>query len=556
MTIHALDPSLLRARLSSPDACVLPTMLDRQADRFPDKTLIIFDDGPTWSYAETRDIARGTAAALMALGVKRGDRVLVWLNDGPDIVRVAFGLFYLGAICVPMNPEYRGSVLEHTISYAKADILIMDSAFLERLHDTRIERALTVVALGDAPPRPPPTVSVRILPASVLDPVERPLPDPMPALTPWDVHTIFFTSGTTGVPKGVESTHMHCATMAIDGLRFLEPEDRFVTPCGFFHVGGAYAPWGVINKGASMVVVGRFSASRFWDQVRRHKATTALMIGVMCDFLMRQPPMPDDAESPLRMAIIQPLPSDVGQFMTRFGIDVYTQYDQTETSPPLTSDLIDPARSYPPGFCGQVRPGFEARIVDENDMDVPTGAIGQLVLRCEVPWVIFERYFDMPEQTAKAWRNGWYHTGDMFRVDADGNHFFVDRSKDVIRRRGENISSFEIEHELAAYPGIKAAAAYGVESEFSESEVMVCLEPTDGALIDLKALNEALAGKLPKFMVPRYYRLVDALPRSATDKVTKPDLQAEGVTEDTWDSVMEATPRHPSRVAPIQARGT
>lgn len=535
-----ISSETLLQRIKDPQQCVLPVMLDRQAARVGDKTLFVFDGGPSWSYAETRRIARGTAASFEALGIRRGDRVLVLLEDGPDIVRISLALCYIGAVMAPLNPELKGEVLKNLIDYAEANLLVTAPELLDQLPPATYGSLQRVVVLGDTAPHKSRN-DLELLPAECLS-VSPDDPAPVhPPLAPWEVHSLFFTSGTTGVSKGMESTHAHCATMAIDGLRYLTEQDRFCTPCGYFHVGGANAPWAVVNAGASMLVVGKFSASRFWDQINSHNATVALLIGVMCDFLMNQPPRDDDAENCLRQAVIQPLPDDFGAFSRRFGVQIYTQYDQTETPPAIISEPLDPSDTLASGFCGRVRPGFEARIVDENDCEVPTGTPGELALRCDAPWILATSYFNKPDQTARAWRNGWFHTGDVFRTDAEGNFYFVDRSKDVIRRRGENISSFDVERALAGHPAVEAAAAFAVESEYSESEIMAVVQISEGAEFDPGELMIHMECAVPGFMVPRYLRFMKELPRSATDKVKKDDLQRQGVTVDTWDRLANAS---------------
>jgi crotonobetaine/carnitine-CoA ligase len=530
---HLHSSQALLARVSDPSSCVLPEMLDRQATRLGEKKLFVFADGSSWTYAEARRRARGTAAALEALGVERGDRVLVLLRDGPDMIRISLAVYYLGAVLAPLNPELTGDILTGLVTYSDADLLVTTSDLVEQLSAEQGQRLQRVVVLDDSAPRA--RAGLEMLPGEVLKPSDRD-PKPLdPPLQPWDIHTLFFTSGTTGVSKGVESTHAHCATMAIDGLPDLKEEDRFCTPCGFFHVGGAYAPWAVINRGASMLVVGKFSASRFWQQIRSNAVSVALLVGVMADFLLARPPQPDDADNPLRLVVMQPLTRDAGTFATRFGLSIYTQYDQTETPPAITSEIVDPANMPAQGYCGRLRAGFDARVVDENDCEVPDGQSGELVLRCDAPWIIATGYFRKPEATAQAWRNGWFHTGDIFRRDADGRFFFVDRSKDVIRRRGENISSFDIEAALATHPDVEAAAAFGVQGEFSENEVMAVVQLREGVPLTPEALDAHMAATVPRFMVPRFLRFLSELPRSATDKVKKDELRRQGRTADTWD---------------------
>ena len=537
-----LTPALLEDR-----RCVLPCILETQAERFGDRPLVVFDGSDTWSYADTWNIARGTAAALQALGVKRGDRVLVWLHDGPVMVRLMLGLVVLGAVCAPVNPAYRGSILEHVLGLADAEILVADGTLLGRLKGLKPGRLRTVVAVGghaggdgghaggdgaDAGG----DLGVAVLHDDVLEPLapERFVP-PRDPIEPWDVHSIFVTSGTTGPSKAVPSTHLHIYQMAMDGLHFLDESDRYASPSAFFHIAGPYVFWGIPPRGASVAMIGTFRTRTFWERIRRTKTTATILIGAMADFLLKAPAHPDDRGSGLRKVLQQPLTHDPSAFAERFGVEIYTQFDMTEVGPAIVSESVAGAARPGKGYCGRAHPGFELRLVDENDCEVPAGEAGMLALRCGVPWVIAPGYFRMPEATAAAWRNGWFHTGDVMRCDAHGNYYYTDRAKDVIRRRGENISSFEVEAAVLSHPGVSAAAAYAVDVEVGEGEVMVAVETVEGVAVDPSDLCGFLDVRLPPFMVPRYVRFVHPLPRSVTDKINKAELRGEGVTPDTWD---------------------
>ena len=525
-----LTPALLEDR-----RCVLPCILEEQARRLGDRPLVVFDDGDTWSYADTWDIARGTAAALQALCVKRGDRVLVWMQDGPTMVRLMLGLVVLGAVYTPVNPAYRGPILEHVIGLADADLLVADSALLDRLQGMTIGALRTVVAVG-GPARGGFDRDLEFRDENVLDPLapERFVPSSTP-INPWDVHSIFFTSGTTGPSKAVLSTHLHIYQMAMDGLHFLDESDRYASPSSFFHIAGPYMFWGIAPKGASVAMIGPFRTRTFWEQIRRTRTTATILIGAMADFLLKAPAQRDEKGTGLRKVLQQPLTHDPAAFAERFGVEIYTQFDMTEVGPVIVSESLAGATRPQKGYCGRAHPGFELRLVDENDCEVAAGAAGTLAIRCSVPWVITPGYFKMPESTAAAWRNGWFHTGDVMRRDSQGNYYYVDRAKDVIRRRGENISSYEVEGAVLSHPAVSAAAAYAVGVDVGEGEVMVAVETVDGASVDASALCAFLDERLPGFMVPRYVRFVQPLPRSVTDKINKASLRTEGVTSDTWD---------------------
>ena len=525
-----LTPALLEDR-----RCVLPCILEAQAARLRDRPLVVFDEGDTWTYADTWAIARGTAAALQALGVKRGDRVLVWLHDGPTMVRLMLGIVVLGAVYVPVNPAYRGAILEHVIGLVDAKLMVADGALLDRLRGMAKGALRTVVAVGGGAGNGLDR-ELEVLDDRVLEPLapER-FVAPSNPIEPWDVHSIFFTSGTTGPSKAVLSTHLHIYQMAMDGLRFLDESDRYASPSAFCHIAGPYVFWGIPPKGASVAMIGTFRTGTFREQVRRTGTTATILIGAMADFLLKASAHPSDRDTSLRKVLQQPLTHDPSAFAERFGVEIHTQFDMTEVGPCVVSESITAASRVEKGYCGKAHPGFELRLLDENDCEVPTGVPGQLAVRCGVPWVVTPGYLAMPEATASAWRNGWFHTGDVMRCDAHGNYYYVDRVKDVIRRRGENISSYEVEAAVLSHPEVAAAAAYAVDVDVGEGEVMVAVEPVDGAAVDPGALCRFLEPRLPRFMVPRYVRIMRSLPRSVSDKINKARLRAEGRTPDAWD---------------------
>ena len=526
----------LGSKLPSADACVLPRMLDKQAARFPDRTLVVFDQGQRWTYAEARRLARGTASALQALGVARGERVLILLPDGPVIVRLHLAISYIGAIYVPINTALRGNLLEHIINSAKSTLLIIHSDFVDRLERIATPQLRSVVVV-DGQQRVAKLDQVQWLDESRIAPMKSELMLPDPPLEPWDIQAIFYTSGTTGPSKGVLCTHVHTWYMAVGGIPFLRESDRYMSPSAYFHIAGAYVPWAVIYHGASMAIVGIFRSGEFWSQIKRTGTTATIVIGAMADFLLKAPPSPDDANNALRVINQQPLAHDAPAFAERFNVQLYTQFDMTEVGPAIASDVFGAECRFDMGYCGRVRDGFEIRLMDEFDREVPLGEVGELSVRCRLPWLIAHGYFDMPQASEKAWRNGWFHSGDAFRRDEAGNYYFVDRLKDAIRRRGENISSMEVEQELLSYPSVNAVAAYAAPSEHGEDEVMVAIEPVAGTTIEPKTLVEFLIPRMAHFMVPRYFRFLETLPRSATDKIQKPALRDQGVTADTWDRI-------------------
>jgi len=510
-----------------PGNCVLRYVLDRHADTQPERTFALFADDSSWTWGETRQIARRFAAGFTALGVSQGDHVLSWLPNGPHAIAVWFALNYLGAVYVPVNISYRGGVLAHVIANSGARLMVADSQLAERLADVELADLKTLVTIGDRPVNVP---GLEILPETVLSRAEGEPGEPSRPIMPWDTQSIIYTSGTTGPSKGVLSSYRHAACMC-EALDNVTRDDRAMVNLPLFHVGGTNAVNRMLLNGGSVAIVEAFDTRTFWDTIRRTGCTTMTLLGAMVPFLLKEPPSPRDRDHTLRQAVMVPLSEDAPEFTRRFGVDIYTVFNMTEISCPIVSEANPTVAK----TCGRVREGFHARIVDDNDVEVAIGEVGELLVRSDIPWALNHGYNRNPEATAKAWRNGWFHTGDAFRRDADGNYFFVDRKKDALRRRGENISSFEVESELLAHPQIREAAVIGVPSEFGEDEVMAIIAPVEGAQIDMEELTAFLTRRLPHFMTPRYIRVMSELPRTPTQKVEKYILREQGLTDDAWD---------------------
>lgn len=519
---HHLDP-----RMPAPEACIQRLMLEHWASVQPDKIFAVFADGSTWTYAETLDVTIRTANALRALGVRQRERVMVWLPTSADCLRVWFGLNYLGAVFVPLNLAYRGNLLQHALTLSEARIGIVHAELHERLGDIDCKQLETIVVLGG---ESLPVKGLKVLPGATLESTDTNPPALEREIAPWDLQSIIFTSGTTGPSKGVLSSYVHLYSMAISAP-FLDGDDRYLITLPMFHSGGVMPVTAMLIHGGSIAIVESFNTENFWPTVRRAQITTVILLGVMGSFLLKRPPSHDDKAHTLRTCTYVPLNDTAPQFHARFGTDIHTHFNMTEISMPIVSQANPTAL----GSAGRPRAGVEVRLVDENDCEVAVGAIGEMVVRTDCPWAMNHGYAANPEATARAWRNGWFHTGDGFRRDADGNFFFVDRLKDAIRRRGENISSFEVESEVLAFPAIREAAAIAVKSEVAEDEVMAVVALREGEAFDPAELLEFLRPRMAHFMIPRYVRVVDALPRTPTAKIEKVKLREEGLTADTWD---------------------
>lgn len=508
--------------------CVLGPLMDRNAAERPDAAFAVFEDGTEWSYADIHRITRETAAGLAELGIRPGDHVGVWLPNGTDAIRVWFGINYLGAVCVPINQAYRGGLLEHAITLSDIKLLILHAGLSDRLAEVQTAKLEALVVLSGAPaanlPLPHHGTEALIGDPAILETIDR-------TRAPWDLQCLMFTSGTTGPSKAVRSSYLHLYSVSYYPYRMFTADDRAMVNLPLFHVGGTVSVYVMLVRGGSIAVVESFRISEFWDTVKRYKTTVATLLGSMTPLISAAPETPEDADTPLKYGFMVPLVQDARAFGRRFGCEIYTLFNMTEVSTPILSEIWPE----PLGTCGRPRPGIEARVVDENDIEVPAEAVGELIVRSDVPWAFSDGYYKNPEATAAAWRNGWFHTGDAFRRDAEGNFFFVDRVKDAIRRRGENISSFEVEAEVSAHPNVKECAVVAVRDEIGEEEVLAVLVLNDAEAHDPAEMIRFFVERMPHFMVPRYLRVVKAMPMTPTQKIRKNVLREEGATSDTWD---------------------
>jgi carnitine-CoA ligase len=517
----------LDARMPPPDECVQRYRIEHWAREQPEKIFAVFADGEQWTYAQTRSIAIRTANAFRALGVAQSERVLVWLPNCADCLRVWFGLNYLGAVFVPLNLAYRGALLEHSIGLSEARLAVLHAQLHLRLNDVDRKTLREAVVLGGPPGE---IAGLTMRPANALDSDDETPPELERAIAPWDLQSVIFTSGTTGPSKGVMSSYLHLHQMA-GSAPFLSRDDRYMVNLPMFHSGGVMPVTAMLIHGGSIAMVDAFDTDDFWPMIRSRRITTTILLGVMGGFLLKRPPSPDDKAHTLKTCTYVPLNETAPQFHARFGTEIYTHFNMTEISMAIVSKANPTAL----GSAGRARAGVEARIVDENDCELPVGSVGELIVRTDCPWAMSHGYAGNPAATAAAWRNGWFHTGDGFRRDAEGYFYFVDRLKDAIRRRGENISSFEVESEVLAFPAIREAAAVAVKSDIAEDEVMAVVAIREGENFNPAELIEFLRLRMAHFMVPRYVRVVEALPRTPTAKIEKVKLRNEGLTPDVWD---------------------
>lgn len=523
MTEAKEAPSIrLDPRFPPLEDCIPRHVLDRRARLHPERLFVQFEDGTTWTYGQLAEQVRTAAVGLQQLGVRQGQHVVVWLPNGPQALALWFATGYVGAVYVPLNTAFRGRILEHALTVAEGSLIIAHDKLIERLADcSRAVPDLRVVVGG--PARDGWRDESAVFRAQGrLAALER-------EIMPWDLQSIVFTSGTTGPSKGVMQSYLQQHVIASGG-GFLSEHDRYLMTLPLYHQGGLTAVNRMFLRGGALVMADGFSTSTFWDMVRTTGATSTTLMGAMAKFLSKAPPSPQDREHTLRSVVIVPL-EDQYEFARRFGVDVYSVYNMTELAAPLETQ----ANPESLGTCGRARPGFELRIVDEHDCEVPVGESGELIVRSEWPWALTSGYYKDAQATSHAWRNGWFHTGDCFSRDTEGNYFFRDRLKDAIRRRGENVSALEVEAEIMAHPCVHEAAVVAVPSDSSEDDIMAVVTAAPGQTIDPAELLEFLRPRMAYFMVPRYVRIVPAMPKTPSHKVQKHLLRSEGVTAEVWD---------------------
>jgi len=512
--------------LPAPGECVVGDLLSRWARERPDRHFLEFEDGGAWTFAEALDRVQRAAAGLRSLGVEHQSHVLCWMPNAREAVLAWLAANYLGAVHVPLNTGYRGRLLQHAIALSDAKVMVVHVSLLPRLAEIDPAPLRDVIVIGGPPPE---SGRLAVHAATVLEGADR--AEPSRPVAPWDPNYIILTSGTTGPSKAVICTYVQSWCGAAMGMDYFDADDRVLANLPLFHVSGAGAVMDRLTKGGTCVLMDGFKPDAFWDIVRRFDISGCCLVGAMTQFLLRQPPSEHDRDHPLRNVVTVPWNQDSCAVAERYGLQMHTAFNMTETAVPIRSS----ANPEVLGTCGRPRPGIEARVVDTHDIEVPHGQVGELILRASRPWEITPGYYRNPQATAEAWRNGWFHTGDAFRRDADGNFFFVDRIKDAIRRRGENISSFEVEAEALCHPAVLEAAAVAVPSAESEDEVMLVVTANAGRTVDPHDLLRFLAPRMAHFMLPRYIRVIGEMPKTPTAKIEKHRLRGEGITPDTWD---------------------
>ena len=517
-------------RALPPAQRTLPAMLQRQAAQFGSRPLLRIA-GRQWTHSDAAEAAGVRAGALVQAGVARGDRIAVMCGNRIEFLETFLGAGWMGASIVPVNTASMGPQIEYFLANSAAKLLVIEAAFFDRLKTADLGRTslreVWVVGEGDAAWEPPADVRVSNYPegSEAIAPA---------AVQPGDPLAILYTSGTTGPAKGVICPHAQYFWWGVNSAEVLGVgrDDVLCTTLPLFHINALNTFAQAALTGAEVVFESRFSASGFWPSMRASGATVVYLLGAMVPILLAQPEGDGERDHRVRIGLGPGVPSAAGQaFKARTGVSLLEGYGSTETNFAIATAPDSPRG----GVMGWLRPGFQACVADQDDVALPPGEAGELLLRADEPYAFASGYFNMPEKTVEAWRNLWFHTGDRVVRDADGAFRFVDRIKDAIRRRGENISSFEVEQVLLSHPGVASCAVYPVRSELAEDEVMAALVAREGERIDPVELSRFCEGRLPYFAVPRYIDVLADLPRTENGKVQKFRLRERGVTPSTWD---------------------
>ena len=506
----------------------LGQFLEDVVARNPDKTFIEIG-GQSKSYLEFYDGARKAAAMFADLGICKEDRVCLFLPNCIEYVYSWFGLSLIGAISVPVNTAYKRDEMAYILNNSEAKGLVTDPSLID------VAGAAAELA---------PSVNVKLLrgltgtiPDGWVDYSRahdevKPLGS-LPNVSPDDVSMLVYTSGTTGNPKGVMCTHLMYVAAGQGFAHWTEatPEDRFFTCLPYYHANiQYYSTMGALASGGTLVVVDRFSASRFWGQVREARATVVNFIGMMMPVLAKNERSFDDRDNSVRLFYGSPSfpPEFLADFQERFATDIIVGFGMTETCFGTIELIGEPRRA---GSSGGPRQhpdeGFEnqVRIADQvTGEHLGAGVVGEITIRNPA---IMPGYWRNDEQNAETLKDGWLYTGDLGWVDSDGFLYFVDRKKDIIRRRGENISSQEVENVVKRHPNVLDCAVLAVPSELGEDEVKAYVTPREGATPDPRELVYWCADNLAYFKVPRYWEVRDELPRTPSLRVRKDVLRQE-----------------------------
>jgi crotonobetaine/carnitine-CoA ligase len=518
---------------------VMTFILDDKVKTIGDKVFVRHKEDRI-TYAQLSEGSNKVANSLISeFNVGKGDKIAVMLPNGVDYFFVQFGIAKAGAIMVPINIQAKLDLLTHFLNACDAEMVVIDEQLLPLIRsiENEIPAINTLIVRGPELKKEAftSTKDFNIVPYQELFHAS-PKP-PQIEINWYDPVDIFYTSGTTGISKGIVLPYNHHYHFGLQIVEFgrLGPQDIMYICLPLYHGMGSYMcimPM-LICEG-SIAMSDRFSASGWLKDIREYGATVTWAIYTMGPILMKQPVRKDDADNPLKVYLFSVMPPDmIEAFEKRFGVKLIESYGSTEQEDIAHTPWDE--RRY--GAVGKINSKkYDVKIVNEHDEELAPGKEGEIVSRCKYPYTQMIEYYKMPEETVKTFRNRWLHSGDLGRIDEDGWLYFSGRGKDSIRRRGENISCYELENILSSYENIEESAAIPIPSELGEDDIKVIVVPKSGKSLDFQEVIDFCKVKMPKFMVPRYIEKLDELPKLPNQKVDKVKLKEIGLTPDTWDA--------------------
>jgi len=478
-----------------------------------------------YSYADVLSHTQQAANGLLALGVKPGERVAIMMGNRPEFLWVHFAIKFIGAHSVPINTSQRGATLQHILANSDSVAVVFENALRDAVlsvKDNVPTLRATVVADGPA------GRGVDLTLEKLFDhPDREPQVD---VTTPSAAVGMMYTSGTTGPPKGVVATGYDMAPLqTVFAAIGVKPGETMYTALPLFH-GNALllSAIGSLSLGAKLALAEKFSASRFWDDCRKYDAVEFNTLGGMISILMKQPPKPNDRDNPVRVVLSAACPANVWrEFEQRFDVRLVEFYGMVDSPGFLLNDVGKV------GAMGKPIGGVDFRVVDDHENPLPAGKVGELVFRH--PMGPLTLYYKLPDATSEAYRGGWFHSGDLAEYDDEGFYYFRGRKKASMRRRGENISAWEIESVLNDHPAVLESAAYAVPSELGEDEVMVAVVVRPGDTLAPAELLDFCQGRMAHYAVPRYVDFVEEIPKTGTQRVQYGILRERGIAASAWD---------------------
>jgi crotonobetaine/carnitine-CoA ligase len=504
-------------------------VLESRAAELGEKPFLYFEDR-VLSFADLNRQVNRAAHGLAALGVKAGVGVSIMMPNAPEWLFVYFAIQKLNAYVVPVNVALRGEGLRHIIDHSDSSVLVCHPDYAEAIQDIRdsIPQIVHIVVNTTETPGDWKVPEGWITLAEVMDASEE---NPGAEIRDGEMSMLLYTSGTTGAPKGVVNRYRSAAGGAQVLGGFYQPDEILYTCLPLFHANALLLTTvRGLTMGLPVVLSRRFSASRIWDELRRYGVTTFNALGAMIPILMKQPERSNDADNPVRVVFSAACPASVwAAFEKRFAVRIIEGYGAVDGA---GFGVVNLGTS-PKGSFG--KPTNPYRIVDDDDNDVPVGQPGELLFQVDDAKLRKVEFYKNEEASTAKTEGGWLRTGDLVQADEDGNLYFVDRKTDSLRRRGENISSWEVEREIDRHPAVLESAVFGVPSELGEHEVMAIVVLKERQTLSPEGLTEHLEGRLAKFMVPRYLEFRDSLPKTGTHRVQKGALKREGVGPNTWD---------------------